>query len=158
MRCVGCQQRSHMEPRRRNPLRRYPTAVCISVLHFGLTQSKTRALNSPGAGSATRCLSGIAVAFCSVALALLLFGFIRGTALSQYTIGGIGGYDYYSMNLVSPIDPGHQGALLLAPQQIGPGQYEGYNYLGLGMLMLAVISVARNPASLARFFRRSSAS
>jgi hypothetical protein len=111
-----------------------------------------------GAGSATRCLAGIAVAFCSVALALLLFGFIRGTALSQYTIGGIGGYDYYSMNLVSPIDPGHQGALLLAPQQIGPGQYEGYNYLGLGMLMLAVISVARNPASLARFFRRSSAS
>jgi len=37
-----------MEPRRRNPLRRYPTEVCISVLHFGLTQSKTRALNSPG--------------------------------------------------------------------------------------------------------------
>jgi hypothetical protein len=42
-----------MEPRRRNPLRRYPTAVCISVLHFGLTQSKTRALNSPGGGTAT---------------------------------------------------------------------------------------------------------
>ena len=37
-----------MESRRRNPLRRYPTAVCISVLHFGLTHSKTRALNSPG--------------------------------------------------------------------------------------------------------------
>jgi hypothetical protein len=37
-----------MEPRRRNPLRRYPAAVCISLLHFGLTQSKTRALNSPG--------------------------------------------------------------------------------------------------------------
>ena len=39
-----------MEPRRRNPLRRYPTAVCISVWHFGLTQSKTRALNSPDQG------------------------------------------------------------------------------------------------------------
>jgi hypothetical protein len=37
-----------MESRRRNPLCRYPTAVCISVLHFGLTQPKTRALNSPG--------------------------------------------------------------------------------------------------------------
>jgi len=35
-----------MEPRRRNPLRRSPTAVCISVLHFGLTQP-TRALNGP---------------------------------------------------------------------------------------------------------------
>ena len=42
-----------MEPRRRNPLRRYPTAVCISVLHFGLTQSKTRALNSPGVSVTT---------------------------------------------------------------------------------------------------------
>ena len=36
-----------MEPRRRNPLRHYPTAVCISVLHFGLTRPETRALNSP---------------------------------------------------------------------------------------------------------------
>ena len=36
-----------MEPRRRNPLRRYPKVVCISVWHFGLTHSKTRALNSP---------------------------------------------------------------------------------------------------------------
>jgi hypothetical protein len=29
-------------------LRRYPMAVCVSVWHFGLTQSKNRALNSPG--------------------------------------------------------------------------------------------------------------
>ena len=43
-----------MEPRRRNPLRRYPTAVCISVLHFGLTQPKTRALNSPGERASRR--------------------------------------------------------------------------------------------------------
>ena len=44
-----------MEPRRRNPLRRYPTAVCISVLHSGLTQSKTRALNSPAGCSPLFC-------------------------------------------------------------------------------------------------------
>ena len=42
-----------MDPRRRNPLRRYPTAVCISVLHFELTRSKMRALNSPGTSAAT---------------------------------------------------------------------------------------------------------
>ena len=49
--CGGCQPRSQTEPRRRNPLCRYPTAVCISVWHFGLTRSKPpkkRALNSPG--------------------------------------------------------------------------------------------------------------
>jgi hypothetical protein len=37
-----------MEARRGNPLRRYPTGGFISVWHFGLIQSKTRALNSPG--------------------------------------------------------------------------------------------------------------
>ena len=36
-----------MEPRRRNPLRRYPTAVCISVWHFGLTQSKDESVEQP---------------------------------------------------------------------------------------------------------------
>jgi hypothetical protein len=29
-------------------LRRYPMAVCVSVWHFGIAQSKNRALNSPG--------------------------------------------------------------------------------------------------------------
>jgi hypothetical protein len=52
-----------MEPRRRNPLRRYPAAVCISLLHFGLTQSKTRALNSrAGTPSCVNCDSD----FCAV--------------------------------------------------------------------------------------------
>ena len=40
-----------LDPRRRNPLCRHPTAVCISVWHFGFTPSKLpkkRALNSPG--------------------------------------------------------------------------------------------------------------
>jgi hypothetical protein len=32
-------------------LRRYPMAVCVSVWHFGLTQSKNRALNSPDLGA-----------------------------------------------------------------------------------------------------------
>jgi hypothetical protein len=53
-----------MEPRRRNPLRRYPTAVCISVWHFGLTQSKTRALNSPGGKG--RTVPSAVVSHCKV--------------------------------------------------------------------------------------------
>ena len=45
--CEGCQQRSHMEPRRRNPLRRHPTAVCFGVWHFRLTRP-SQPLLSPG--------------------------------------------------------------------------------------------------------------
>ena len=36
-----------MEPRRRNPLRRYPTAVCISVLHFGLAGAQDKSVEWP---------------------------------------------------------------------------------------------------------------
>ena len=61
-----------MEPRRRNPLRRYPTAVCISVLHFGLTPYKTRALNSPEGHTVLLKMVAHSFAFV-VSLGLLLF-------------------------------------------------------------------------------------
>jgi hypothetical protein len=46
-----------MELHRRNPLRRHRAALCISLWHFGLTQFKTRALNSLGLVS-TPALAG----------------------------------------------------------------------------------------------------
>jgi len=58
---------------------------------------------------------------------------------------GYGGHGYrvYSMNLLSPIDPGWFGSVIfpaLVPQ-LEKGQYEGYNYLGAGVVALAVIVV-----------------
>jgi uncharacterized protein DUF6311 len=43
------------------------------------------------------------------------------------------GFGYYSMNLLSPI--------YLRYSPATPGQYEGFNYLGLGLLALVVISI-----------------
>ena len=50
------------------------------------------------------------------------------------------GYRYYSLNLLSPIDPYGYGSVLFAqlPQLTG-GQYEGYNYLGAGVIILAAV-------------------
>jgi hypothetical protein len=54
-----------------------------------------------------------------------------------------GGFGVYSMNLLSPIYPGDSwlfpgfGA---SPDATG-GQYEGYNYLGCGVLLLAAIAI-----------------
>jgi Family of unknown function (DUF6311) len=42
------------------------------------------------------------------------------------------GFGYYSMNLLSPF---LGGSLIDVPFQVAPGQYEGYNYLGLGVLL-----------------------
>jgi hypothetical protein len=50
------------------------------------------------------------------------------------------------MNLLAPIDPEGYGSLVLRQQPIAPGQYEGYNYLGLGVLLLGLISVTRRPS------------
>jgi hypothetical protein len=79
-------------------------------------------------------------------------------ALLAYSIGFVitggkgyatGGYRYYSMNLLSPIDPyltqleppGRGSILFPRLPQLTDGQYEGYNYLGAGVILLAVAVV-----------------
>src|SRR5271157_118884 len=54
---------------------------------------------------------------------------------------GGAGYRNYSMNLLSPIDPGWFGSIIFPARvpQLERGQYEGYNYLGAGIIVLALI-------------------
>ena len=65
-----------------------------------------------------------------------LFGYAAGT-------GAASGYGYYSMNLLSPIDPFKSLLLPFFPTLMDAtgGQYEGYQYLGLGVLFLCAISL-----------------
>jgi hypothetical protein len=66
-----------------------------------------------------------------------------------------GGFGVYSMNLLSPVYPGDSWLFPgfgRSPDATG-GQYEGYNYLGCGALLLAgvaVLSLLRGRASLAQ--------
>jgi hypothetical protein len=101
-----------------------------------------------------RSCAGVAMSLCAMLLGLTLFGFVRGSDASQYT--GVG-YGLYSMNLLAPIDPYSYGALLLRQQPSRPGQYEGYNYLGLGILLAGLVSVARKPSSVACLLARPTA-
>lgn len=48
------------------------------------------------------------------------------------------GFGYYSMNLLAPI---LGGSLIDLTYREGPGQYEGLNYLGLGVLLTVVAAV-----------------
>jgi Family of unknown function (DUF6311) len=54
---------------------------------------------------------------------------------------GGAGYRQYSMNLLAPFDPGRFGSVMLPAlvPQLERGEYEGYNYLGAGVLALALI-------------------
>ncbi|MDO7899748.1 DUF6311 domain-containing protein [Pseudomonas citrulli] len=57
-----------------------------------------------------------------------------------FSVGGgtvAGGYGLYRLNVMSLVNPSGWSHLLRDLPQ-GPGDYEGFNYLGLGILMLAI--------------------
>ncbi len=109
-----------------------------------------------GRGGPRPAALGIATALASATAGLVLFGFVTTLEPSQYV--GVG-YGLYSMNLIAPINPGWPGALLLPSWPLPPEQQmEGYNYLGLGLLLLGAIAIARHPTLLRALARRSSAS
>ena len=76
-------------------------------------------------------------------LGLMVFGFMGGASIAQ------GGYGVYSMNMLGPFDSNAQALLLpLDVNDATGGQgFEGFNYLGLGVLLLAFLAliVQRSP-------------
>lgn len=50
------------------------------------------------------------------------------------------GFGYYSMNLLSPLAGGH---IIRLTVPMGPGQYEGFNYLGLGILAALCLALSQ---------------
>jgi hypothetical protein len=66
----------------------------------------------------------------------LLFGYAEEASVGW-------GYGYYSMNLLSPIDPAGSTLIPFFPTLMDAtgGQYEGYQYLGVGVLLLCLIAV-----------------
>ncbi|GGF48420.1 hypothetical protein GCM10011611_63540 [Aliidongia dinghuensis] len=95
-------------------------------------------------GQARLVAAGAVVAAISlVTLATLaVFGFLIGGDGTQFAGNG---YTLYSLNLLSPIDPAAYPSILLKTQPSIWGQYEGYNYLGLGVVGLLLIGLARRP-------------
>ncbi|HUI84603.1 MAG TPA: DUF6311 domain-containing protein [Candidatus Binatia bacterium] len=65
-----------------------------------------------------------------------------------------GGYRDLSMNLLAPFDPRSWGSIIFPrlPRAIA-GQYEGYSYLGAGVLILAAIAIAAAAVNRGRLRR-----
>jgi len=79
-----------------------------------------------------------------VVAGLAAIGFLVAYAFGLVISGGrgyaSGGYRDLSMNLLAPIDPrGWTSLLFPRLHSASAGQYEGYNYLGAGVLVLAAI-------------------
>ncbi|MDB5851178.1 MAG: hypothetical protein JWP29_4930, partial [Rhodoferax sp.] len=55
---------------------------------------------------------------------------------------GLVGFGLYRLNLVTLFDPDVIWSLVLRNQPTGPGDYEGFAFMGLGMLLLAAVAGA----------------
>lgn len=124
--------------------------VGATIIKFYLSEyanPDAKALFLKAAATLTLSLAVMGVAF-------VLFGFLRPGIDAGYAGGG---YRMYSMNLLSPIDPHIYSSLLLRAQGFQFGQHEGYNYLGLGVLLLMTISISRKPAIIWELFRKEKA-
>lgn len=77
---------------------------------------------------------------------LALFGFAPGLDRESYAASGWG---HFSLNLLAPINPMREGSLFLPALPLAtPGQYEGYSYLGFGIIALLVANLLRAPRAL----------
>jgi hypothetical protein len=122
-----------------NPYIAFMTLMVIVATYARLTLNIRKALG--------RSAIGTTAAACSVLIGLELFGFLRSSDMSQY-VGS--GYEYFAMNLLDPISPQAYGALVLKEQ---PNTF-GTDYLGLGIILLGIVVLARRPAALRYLFSR----
>lgn len=93
----------------------------------------TRRLGLRGAAAITAALAAVALGV-SYVMGFIIHGGYGYTA---------SGYGYFSMNVLSPVDPQIYGSSFLHKlPHATAGQYEGYNYLGAGVIALAAVVLA----------------
>lgn len=96
-------------------------------------------------------LASAAALIITLLLSLTIFGFVTLGSMPRI-IGG--GYGAYSMNVLAPINPSGS-SIIFRSFAVPPLQaYEGYNYLGAGILVLGGLCLARDPSLLINLWRR----
>ena len=132
----------------------YITAMVLLVLFAAYLRWLILAGEESKPGRPARVLRAALGAGFSLGLAvsaLLIFGFLRPGESGGYAGAG---YKIYSMNLLAPIDPWDYPGLLWNRLPISPYQYEGYNYLGLGIVLLGLAALVWRPSIVKGLFGR----
>ncbi|WP_323615317.1 DUF6311 domain-containing protein [Pseudomonas putida] len=94
-----------------------------------------------------RGLARAAIPFMIIGVSL----FITIFPMERVEVAPESGFGTYSMNLLSPF---HGGKYLKFPNPEMPGQYEGFNYLGLGVLLAFALAWVLNRNAVAGSFTK----
>lgn len=130
----------------------YLTAMVLLVLCAAYLRWLIVAYGDTQQGGRARIAVAALGAGLSIGLAvvsLLIFGFLRPGESGAYAGAG---YKIYSMNLLAPINPWDFAGLLWNQLPASKEQYEGYNYLGLGVILLGVAALVWCPAIVRSLF------
>lgn len=126
----------------------YLAAMVLALLGAVPLTLLLRRRGAPGGGGAALAGSGAATG--AVLLVMAAFGYLGAS--------GEGGYGRFALNLLSPIWPHRSGLLpgLVAAEvdATGHGGWEGYNWLGAGLLAGLLAAVLLRPRALAAMLRR----
>jgi hypothetical protein len=126
----------------------YPAVMCLLVA----TAAVGRLWLERRCGVVLAAVFVASLAGC-MATSLVVFGFaMPGLGSADYEGAG---YGFFSMNLLAPINPMSYGSVLLPALPVAAyGQFEGYNYLGLGVIALWAIDLAFRPRAVLRLLDR----
>lgn len=125
----------------------YLAAMCFLIALAGVGRLLLERKCSLGIAT---CLAGLTLVL--LAGSLLTFGYLGAPDPSTYWAPG---YGEFSLNLLAPINPMVFGSIVLPALPVtSNGQFEGYNYLGAGIIALLVLGLARDPRVLLRLFDR----
>lgn len=94
-----------------------------------------------------RELAGALIPFVIIGVSLFLTIF----PMERVAVAPEAGFGIYSMNILSPFSGGR---FIAFPAPEMPGQYEGFNYLGLGVLIAFIAALAINARTGGRMFSR----
>src|SRR5262249_49075749 len=124
----------------------YISVMCFLIALTGVARLRAEGRfgwmrTSACAGATTTILLGTAATF----------GVLASAHVTSYWAPG---YGLFSMNLDAPVNPLLRGSLLPVLPLAFEQQYEGYNYLGVGLMALLVLGVGRHPQALRRLTER----
>lgn len=100
---------------------------------------------------------GISVVI-SMVLGMVIVGYIFGYFYKNNLAAAVGGFSFFSMNILSPVDIGY-GSLFknfipnLLPTNPTGGQQEGMQYLGVGWIFLIIAAIFLNKGNTLKSIR-----
>jgi Family of unknown function (DUF6311) len=116
-------------------------ALLTILVHFYLFAMVAGIYAAMLAHAAERSREGLKAAVLQLGLFIVGTGALLVATGYLHGAGGSSGFGFFSMNVLSPFVPQHSGLFGRDMIDATGGQYEGFNYLGAGILLLFVVAL-----------------